>query len=133
MSIYHVTTTLGKQEWQINNQARDHHFVSDDLNGDKGPNPVEYLMGAVNSCITMSAGMVAKAHNLDVKNFKLTNEAWTEALDHGKSHVSRMKIRISFVSSMKAEEKEKFLDHVLRVSTVYQTVQDSVMMDIKLI
>lgn len=38
------------------------------------PNPVEYLAGAVNSCISISAGMIANVHHLDVKISKLQHK-----------------------------------------------------------
>ena len=71
------------------------------------PNPVEYLAGAVNSCISISAGMIANVHHLDVKNFKVTNQAITTKLGHGKSVVSEMLITVSFESSMSQEEKTR--------------------------
>ena len=44
-----------------------------------------------------------------------------------------MKIEISFESKMTLEERQKFIDHALQVSTVYQTVAKAVEMDIKLV
>ncbi len=129
MSNYLVKTKLGEQEWQLINQVRTHQFICDDREYDAGPNPVEYLCGSVNSCIAMSAGMVAKSHHLDVSDFHLENRAETKDLGHGKSVVSNMKIKVFFTSSMAKENKEKFLAHVLHVSTVYQTVKQAV--DIK--
>lgn len=132
MSKYQVNTRVGEQEWQLINQARNYKFICDTVKKNAGPNPVEYLTGAVNSCIAMSAAMIIKSHKLDVKDFQVKTTTVTEDLGHGKSDVAAMKIRISFESSMSNEEKEKFLDHVLHVSTVYQTVQKEVMMDVKL-
>ena len=77
--------------------------------------------------------MIAKVHHLDVKNFAVKNIVITEKLTHGMSDVASMKIRISFDSSMSEEEKDKFLQHTLRVSTVYQTLQKEVLMDVKLV
>ncbi|WP_281829723.1 MULTISPECIES: OsmC family protein [Lactobacillus] len=132
MSKYQVKTRLGDKEWQIFNHVRDHEFICDTVDNDAGPNPVEYLCGAVNSCITMSAGMIIKAHKIAVSNFKLTTTAETEDLGHGKSDVSAMEILVSFDSQMNDEEKQKFLDHVLHVSTVYQTVKKAAKITVKL-
>lgn len=128
MSEYLVKTKLEKTEWQIANQARNHQFICDaaDHTENAGPNPVEYLCGSVNSCITMSAGMIAKAHKMDVKNFHIENHATTENLGHGKSVVTEMKIKLFFDSKMNREEKEKFVEHVLHVSTVYQSIKESI-------
>ena len=132
MSEYLVKSKLEDTEWQIANQAREHEFICDDKEHDKGPNPVEYLCGSVNSCIVMSAGMVAKSHGLDVKNFRVENNAKTENLGHGKSVVTEMNVKVFFDSEMSKDEKEKFLAHTLHVSTVYQTVKEAIKIYVEL-
>ena len=134
MSEYLVKSKLEDTEWQIANEVRDHVFICDDNSKeyDKGPNPVEYLCGSVNSCIVMSAGMVAKSHGLDVKNFRVENNAKTENLGHGKSVVTEMNIKVFFDSEMSKDEKEKFLAHTLHVSTVYQTVKEAIKIYVEL-
>ena len=97
-----------------------------------GPNPVEYLCGSVNSCIVMSAGMITKAHQLDVKNFNVKNYAKTEKMGYGKSVVTEMRIEVSFDSEMSKEEKEEFLAHVLHVSTIYQTIKEAIKIYVEL-
>lgn len=133
MSEYEVKTNLQAEEWQLKNQARGHVFFSDDVQDDgtdAGPNPVEYLTGAVNSCISMSAGMVIKGKKYDVQNFHLITTATTKDLGHAKSVVDRMIINVFFDSPMSPEEQQKFVDFVLHVSTVYQTVAQSVEMTV---
>lgn len=134
MSDYLVKSQLEKEEWQISNHVRDHNFICDDNDEDHdaGPNPVEYLCGSVNSCIVMSAGMVAKSHKLDVKNFRVENHAKTENMGHGKSVVTEMQIEVSFDSEMSKDEREKFLAHVLHVSTVYQTIKNAIKIYVEL-
>lgn len=132
MSEYVVKSKLEDKEWQIANQVRDHVFVCDDVKHDAGPNPVEYLCGSVNSCIVMSAGMITKAHQLDVWNFRVENQAKTENLGHGKSVVTEMKIKVFFDSAMTRAEKEEFLAHTLHVSTVYQTIKAAVKIYVEL-
>lgn len=134
MSDYLVKSKLENKEWQIANQVRNHTFICDD-NGkghDAGPNPVEYLCGSVDSCIVMSAGMLIKAHQLNVKNFRVENYTKTENLGHGKSVVTEMQIKVFFDSDMSQEEKEKFLAHILHVSTVYQTVKEAIKIYVEL-
>lgn len=134
MSDYLVKSKLGKNEWQIQSQVRNHELICDTADADHnaGPNPVKYLCTSINSCIVMSAGMIAKAHNLDVTNFRVENHAQTEKLGHGKSVVTEMTIEVFFDSSMSKEEKEKFLAHVLHVSTVYQTLKEAIKIYVEL-
>ena len=124
MTKYTVKSELTDTPWQIENRTKKHKFMADESASGKNvaPNPVEYLAGAVNSCISISAGMIANVHHLDVKNFKVTTQAITTKLGHGKSVVSEMLISVSFDSSM----SQDFLSHTLHVSTVYQTVSQSI-------
>ena len=62
----------------------------------------------------------------------MTNQAITTKLGHGKSVVSEMLITVSFDSSMSKEEKQDFLAHTLHVSTVYQTVSQSIKIYVEL-
>lgn len=133
MSDYQVKTDLQKEEWQLKNQARGHVFFADDIKDDHtdaGPNPVEYLTGAVNSCITMSAGMIIKSRKYDIHNFKLDTTATTKDLGHGKSIVTKMVINAHFDTSMTPQEQQDFMDFTLHVSTVYQTLAQSVEMEV---
>ena len=123
MSDYLVKSKLEDTEWQIKSDARDHSFICD-VSDDKynaGPNPVEYLCGSVNSCIEISAGMI-----------RIENQAKTEKLDHGKSVVTEMKIKVFFDSDMTRAEKEEFLAHSLHVSTVYQTLKEAIKIYVEL-
>lgn len=131
MTEYIVKSHVGDKEWQVFNQVGDLEFISDE--NQTAPNPVEYLTGAVNSCISISAAMIIKVHRLDVKNFRLENQAITEKLGHGKSIVSTMEIKVSFDSeSMDDKQRQDFLNHVLHVSTVYQSVKDALNIKVKL-
>lgn len=137
MSEYLVKSNYSGEPWSVINRVRDHEFIAGESTPrggkDSGPNPVEYLAGAVNSCITISEAMVADHNNLDVENFEVTTRAFTRDLGHGKSEVSSMRIDIAFDSDMTGDEKQKFVDHVLHVSTVYQTLLKVVDMEVKIL
>lgn len=130
MADYQLTADLTDQEWRIENKAREYSFICDDET--TAPNPVEYFAGAIDSCITMSAGMVAKSHGLDVRNFHLDTKGQTKDLGHGLSKVVKMKIKVSFDSQISPADQQEFVDHVLHVSTVYQTVKDALPIEVAL-
>lgn len=132
MTKYLAKAHLNGQEWQTVNEVRNHQFICDDEEHNAGPNPVEFLCGAVDSCISMSAAMIIKENKLDIKDFHLQNEAETSDLGHGESVVTTMNIKIFLKTSMPKEQQEKFLAHVLRVSTVYQTVNKAVKIKVAL-
>lgn len=133
MSDYMVSSTISKNEWQIDSKARKYQFSSDMSDKKGGPTPVEYLCGALNSCIGISSAMMIKVHHLDIRNFEINTVAQTEQLGHGMSKVARIQVNISFDTSLTEEEQEKFLKRVLEVSTVYQTLKTDTPIKVEII
>ena len=125
MATYQIKTLIGKENWQQITQVREHEFISDNVAQDAGPSPVEYLCGSVNSCIGISAAMIIKGHRLDVTNFKIESTAETEKLTHSQSKIKEMTVKISFDSDLDQMGKKKFIEHVLWVSTVYQSLKEA--------
>lgn len=130
MSEYIVESEYSGEPWGINNSTQRYSFIADEGKG-KGPNPVEYLTGAVNSCLSISAAMLINYHKLDIKNFKIKNTAHTRKLEHGMSDVESMDLEVSFDSEMSQEKQDSFVKRMFEVSTVYQTVAKAVKMNIK--
>lgn len=132
MSKYIVTSKLGKADWQIDNQAREHKFIADTVDHNAGPNPVEYLCGSLNSCLSISAAMIIKKHQLDIKNYSLTTQAETKKVSPGKSVIDHIKVTMHLDTAMTDTEQKDFLSFVLHVSTVYQSIKDSIRIDVKI-
>lgn len=135
MSEYIVDTKL-HDPWKVENKADDFTFIADESKNsggqDLGPNPVQYLTGALNSCITISAGMINNVHNMGVTNFQVHSQATTEKVGH-KSSVTKIVAEVSFDSNMDEKEREDFLSHTLHVSTIYQTLSKSIDVEVKLV
>lgn len=135
MSEYTVDTKL-EQPWKIENKADDFTFLADESKNaggeGLGPNPVQYLAGALNSCITISAGMINRVHEMGVTNFQVHSKAITEKVGH-KSSVTKIVVEVSFDSDMDEKGREDFLSHTLHVSTIYQTLSKGINVEVKLV
>lgn len=135
MSEYTVDTNL-KQPWKVENKVDKFTFLADESKSsggqDLGPNPVQYLTGALNSCITISAGMINNAHQMGVTNFHVHSKAITEKVGH-KSSVIKVVVEVSFDSDMNEEQRKDFLSHTLHVSTIYQTLSKGIDIEVKLV
>lgn len=134
MSEYTVDTNLA-DPWKVENQTGSFTFLADEdqKSGGQnlGPNPVQYLTGALNSCITISAGMINRVHHMGVTNFHVHSTATTEKVGH-KSSVVKILVEVSFDSDMDQKQREDFLSHTLHVSTVYQTLSKGIEVEVKL-
>ena len=131
MSEYFVNSEYSGEPWGIENATQSYTFMTDEGKG-QGPNPVEYLTGAVNSCLSISAAMLIAHRKLDIKNFKINNTAHTRKLEHGRSDVASMDLHITFDSQASQEQEDAFIKRLFEVSTVYQTVAKAVKMNIKI-
>lgn len=135
MSEYTVDTKLN-QPWKVENKADEFTFLADESKNaggqNLGPNPVQYLTGALNSCITISAGMINKVHQMGVTNFQVHSKATTEKVGH-KSSVVKIIVEVSFDSEMNEDQRVDFLSHTLHVSTIYQTLSKGIDVEVKLV
>ena len=136
MEKYIVNSDLEDGTVQVYTKVGIHKLISDERMAeggeDAGPNPVEYLATAVNSCIAISAGSLAKANTEALENFHIENHVETKPIVHTKrSVVSKMVIKVSF-DGIPKDRKQEFLAHALHVSTVYNTLAKVVEMDVKL-
>ncbi|QNQ82044.1 OsmC family protein [Lactobacillus sp. PV037] len=130
MGKYLVESKTNGIPWQVINETGNYKFIADEdrhETKDAGPNPVQYLIGSLNSCLTISASMIIKVKNLDVQNFHLITEAETE-----KYQVSKINVKVFFKSKMTQEEKQNFLNHILHVSVVYQTLSQGMKISVEL-
>lgn len=130
MSIYQVTTDLQTPEWQVANLAKAGQFICDTENS--APGPVDYFAGAVNSCIAISARMVAKSKQVELKTCRLETTATTSNLGHGLSKITGLKVNWHLKTDLEMGEQAEFVQHVLHVSTVYQTVKEILPVEIEL-
>ena len=69
-------TAVSTSETGLTVTARDFQFVVDEPQslggGDLGPNPVEYVLGALLGCLNMVVHLVAKEHGVMLSSFKAT-------------------------------------------------------------
>ena len=137
MEKYIVNSYLKDGTIQVDTKIGDHKLISDERMAEggqnAGPDPVEYLATAVNSCIAISAGALAKANTQTITDFHVENHVELKPIVHTKRNVvSKMIIKVSFEGNIPQSENEEFLRHALHVSTVYNTLAKVVEMDVKL-
>lgn len=123
MSQYQVESSLGQKKWQIDNKAAGNHYFVCDVKG-AAPGPVDYFAGAINSCISTSVWMVAESRQVAIKDFSLQTQATTKDFGHGVSKIVGLTIAWHLKTNLSVQAEQDFQAHVLRVSTVYQTVKD---------
>ncbi|MCD2256123.1 OsmC family protein [Agrilactobacillus fermenti] len=76
MSVYHVTSKLLAEGAQVLTTAGSHQYLTDEpvtSNGtDKAPNPVQYLLGSLGTCLAITVRSQARKRHIEVTSFEVT-------------------------------------------------------------
>lgn len=134
MSKYVINSTMRPSGYQVMNHAGDHQFMADEpviaKGTDAGPNPVQYLIAALNSCLAISARAVANNRHIDLRNLKVSSTGETVSLGKGRSKVDHIDTTVSFDCDLSAEEKQKLFDRILQVCTVHESLEGGIEMNV---
>lgn len=136
MSKYVINSELRPAGYQVMNHAGDHQFIADEpvvaKGTDAGPNPVQYLIAALNGCLAISARAVANNRQIDLRNFKVSSTGETSNLGQGRSAVTKIDTTVSFDCDLSPEDKQKLFDRILQVCTVHESLEGGIEMNIHL-
>lgn len=135
MGKYIVHSTLRPAGTQVMNRTGGHTYLADEPLSAKGtdaaPNPVQYLMGAVGSCMSVTARDIENSEdNLTVKKFQVDVSGETTTFHDGSSKVTHMDIKISAETNLSPTDHQFFLNEVVRKCTVHESLVGSIPMDI---
>lgn len=117
------------------NQTGGHSYLADEPLAGKGtdaaPNPVQYLLGAVGSCMSVTARHLELSEdNLTVKKFKVDVSGETTTFSDGSSKVTHIAIKISAETNLAPADHQFFLNEVVRKCTVHESLVGAIPMDI---
>lgn len=136
MSKYVINSEMRQSDYQVMNHAGEHQFIADEpviaKGTGAGPNPVQYLIAALNSCLAISAKAVANNRHIDMRNLKVSSTGETANLGKGRSAVTHIDTTVSFDCDLSAEDKQKLFDRIVDVCTVHESLTGGVEMNIKL-
>ncbi|WP_283583288.1 OsmC family protein [Limosilactobacillus difficilis] len=135
MSEYRVTSNLRPAGYQVMIKAGQHQYLADEptpAGTDAGPNPVQYLIGALNGCLTISAKALAKKHGINLRDVRITSHGTVDKLGGGRTAVTAIDTTVDFDCDLNDQEKQDLLDNTLRVCTVHESLSGSIKMNIHL-
>lgn len=135
MGKYIVHSTLRPAGTQVMNQTGGHTYLADEplvaKGTDAAPNPVQYLLGAVGSCMSVTARDIENSRdNLKVKKFKVDVTGETATFSDGTSKVTHMNIKITAETNLTPADHQAFLNEVVKKCTVHESLVGAIPMDI---
>lgn len=130
MGKYVVNSSIRNIGYQVGTQAGVHRYLMDEpttVRGtDAGPNPVQYLIGAVNGCLTITAQSVARKYKIKLERFDVRSVGNVVKYTDGTSKVDEIVVNIIFKADIEGEDKNSFLEETLAKCTVHKTLEPGV-------
>ncbi len=131
MAKYTIHSTYRGIGAQTMNFDGVHQFISDEpvssRGTDAGPNPVQYLLGAVGGCLGATAAWAERKNKqAHIDKFEVTVTGETVVLPDHSSKVNNIQIKIDCQTNLNKEEQDKFVEEIIHNCTVHTTLENGV-------
>ncbi len=136
MTDYHIHTTLRSIGYQAFNYDGTHQWLADEpvtaKGTDAGPNPIQYLLGALGSCLSLTAKDVINNKNLDVTHFELDIAGKTDYLPGSRAKALKsVKVTVKLATSISDAAIDRLLHTMDKYCTVHNSLSDRITFEMK--
>ena len=138
MGKYIINSKLRKVGAQVDTKAGIHQFIVDEpIAGhgtDAGPNPVQYLLSAVGSCLAITANDIAHKHpEIQIKKFETKTTGETTQYQDGRSAVTKIVVQIHAETNLDEAGHKAFMHSVVKDCTVHETLKHAVPIELQFV
>lgn len=138
MGKYIISSKLRKVGAQVDTKTGIHQFIVDEpIAGhgtDAGPNPVQYLLSAVGSCLAITANDIARKHpEIQIKKFETKTTGETTQYQDGRSAVTKIVVQIHAETNLDEAGHKAFMHSVVKDCTVHETLKYAVPIELQFI
>lgn len=137
IKTYHSKVTWTGESVRSIAQAKEKEYIIDepkDLGGtDLGPNPVEYILGALGGCINVLVITFAKKFDVEVKDLyveidgDLDSDGFLGKNPEARPGYEEIRYKVHLDSPSKPENIQALLSHVDKVCPVKDTLQGTIL------
>ncbi|GAA2974969.1 hypothetical protein C5L28_000817 [Lentilactobacillus parakefiri] len=138
MGKYIINSKLRKVGAQVDTKTGIHQFIVDEpIAGhgtDAGPNPVQYLLSAVGSCLAITANDIAHKHpEIQIKKFETKTTGETTQYQDGRSAVTKIVVQIHAETNLDEAGHKAFMHSVVKDCTVHETLKYAVPIELQFV
>ncbi|TJY02910.1 OsmC family protein [Lentilactobacillus buchneri] len=138
MGKYIISSKLRKVGAQVDTKTGIHQFIVDEpiagYGTDAGPNPVQYLLSAVGSCLAITANDIARKHpEIQIKKFETKTTGETTQYQDGRSAVTKIVVQIHAETNLDEAGHKAFMHSVVKDCTVHETLKHAVPIELQFI
>ncbi len=135
MGKYIINSKLRKIGAQVDTQTGKHRFIVDEpIAGggtDAGPNPVQYLLASVGSCMAITANdIVRRQPEIKIDKFEVKTTGETTTYQDGRSAVTKIEVVVHAETNLEEPAQRTFLNQVVKECTVHETLKRAVPIEI---
>ena len=128
---YEVKSVLRQIGYQVRSQTGEHVILADEpvrVGGtDAGANPVQCLLAALNSCLSITAKSIAKNHpEIGLKKFEVTSTGVVKRAADKTSRVAEITVKINLITELDCTAQDKFVKSVIKYCTIHETLAPAV-------
>lgn len=125
-----VRSSLKNIGRQATAETSGHQILFDEPVSSKGtdaaPNPVQYLLAALNGCLTITAQALAEKRGVKLTKFDLNTTGVTERFPDHSSKVTKIKVKFDVQSDLASGDQQHFIDDVLVRCTVHNSLDKEI-------
>ncbi|PAK80082.1 OsmC family protein [Lentilactobacillus parakefiri] len=138
MGKYIINSKLRKVGAQVDTKTGIHQFIVDEpIAGhgtDAGPNPVQYLLSAVGSCLAITANDIAHKHpEIQIKKFETKTTGETTQYQDGRSAVTKIVVQIHAETNLDEAGHKAFMHSVVKDCMVHETLKHAVPIELQFV
>ncbi|GHP14020.1 hypothetical protein YK48G_14450 [Lentilactobacillus fungorum] len=138
MGKYIIHSKLRNVGAQVDTKTGIHQFIVDEpISGhgtDAGPNPVQYLLSAVGSCLAITANDIARKHpEIHINKFETKTTGETTQYQDGRSAVTKIVLEVHAETNLDEAAHRAFMHSVVKDCTVHETLKRAVPIELKFI
>ncbi len=123
-------SSLKKIGRQVKAESGGHSIILDEpvsaKGTDAGANPVQYLLMALNGCLSITAQSLAASRGVKLDKFDLTTTGVTQRFPDKSSKVAKIKVVFDVETDLSDSEQKGFMDEVLKRCTVHNSLDKDI-------
>lgn len=128
---YQIKSVLKDVGYQVRTQIGEHVILADEPlkagGTDAAPNPVQYLLAALNSCLSITAKSMARKHpEIGLKKFEVTTSALVKRAPDKTSKVAEINVHFEVETELGLADQQHFMQSVIKYCTIHSSLDPAI-------
>lgn len=128
---YEVRSILKQVGYQVRSQTGEYTVLADEPVRAGGtaaaPNPVQYLLVALNSCLAITAESIAKNHpEIKLEKFEIVTTGKVKRFADKTSKIAAINVHFNLHTVLAPKEEKAFINSVIKYCTIHSSLDPDI-------